>query len=423
MNIYHNADIFMAAAHNNFQQVEHLLRQGYSINARDSTGGTLLHAGVRYRNSPLILIAMRNGVNALVRNNQGETALHLVAQTHNTILAGHLFDYQAQGSIVDLRGRTALHIACMYGSDGPALQLIRGGMDTSIADAYGQTALHHACKFHRFNVIRVLVNSGVELRTRDHDGNTVMHHLLERETDDTETSHIVALLCLKGAQPNLCVLNHNGCKPIDFVQLETPLWYQLRHLENRYQGLYGINSNEFEDDLDHPPTRETLNTTGNEFDFYGQAEDSSDHRAISIHPEPSDNQVGFRAPLTDFRGLNLVPVNHHELHDESDESVHDESVNHDEVNDEYDDPGHLERSDYLRNFPEPSLGIGGVPPLPTGLTSLPPSPTSITGPNPYWDYYYDTDDHPVHDGEVDDGYIEPGDVEMSPTAFLNDLWP
>ncbi|KAJ8125064.1 hypothetical protein O1611_g8576 [Lasiodiplodia mahajangana] len=143
---------------------------GSDLGARDSSGRTLLHEAIGFR--------------------ELETARLLIG-------AGAPLDAQ------DYLGNTPMHIASMGGFSDGCRQLLLATADRNSRNLRGETPLHVAVMFGAQEIVEILLSANVDALARDHQGNTVFHYAAVVESLIT-----LETLLLMGHDPD--GINQNG---------------------------------------------------------------------------------------------------------------------------------------------------------------------------------------------------------------------
>ena len=152
-----------AAAAGNVEQVNELLRGQANPVARDSSGRTPLHYGVK------------SGKVAVVREliGRGKTAV----------------------TIADRNGHTPLHVAALEGRAKMTKLLIAAGADIDVRDRAGCTALHLAVENFHQDVAEILIDAKADLNLTEEEGLTALACALNNDDNS-----MVDLLRRSGAR-------------------------------------------------------------------------------------------------------------------------------------------------------------------------------------------------------------------------------
>lgn len=123
---------------------EHLVRPlmalGLSIDVRDSTGSTPLHAAASAGQAAVLKALINNSADPSLRNNKGRTLLHVLRDGQEHLVRPLL----AHGLGIDVRdatGNTPLHTAAAGGQADVLRLLVMNSADPSLRNNRGRDAL------------------------------------------------------------------------------------------------------------------------------------------------------------------------------------------------------------------------------------------------------------------------------------------
>lgn len=134
-----------AAANNDHQSAELLIKAGAEINVKDNFGWTpLMYAADVKIGVTMVSYLLANGADPNIRNNDGDTALKMAVSGNNVETIKLLIDKGANVEITDKEGNTPLMLAAANGRLEAVSQLLAGGADLGKTDKKGLTALQLA---------------------------------------------------------------------------------------------------------------------------------------------------------------------------------------------------------------------------------------------------------------------------------------
>jgi uncharacterized protein len=177
-----------------------------TVNQRDSSGNTMLHAAVinRAKSEQIGRILDQR---ALVdsRNRDGDTALHIAVRTNQReigeyliVRGANIFSLNSAGesplslalkadiiqewiinsttiTAKDGLGNNMLHYAAEWGLNNAISIIIRSGIPVDIQNATGQTPLFMATKSNNPSTLKIFIDNNANLNIRDSQGNSALH--------------------------------------------------------------------------------------------------------------------------------------------------------------------------------------------------------------------------------------------------------
>src|SRR5690349_1866009 len=141
--------------------VERLIANGASPNARDAQGTPAVMAAALFADADMVQLLLKRGADPNLADASGATALMWAVPDRAKVQ--HLLE---RGAAVDARseaGRTALLVAASYPGTVDLLRLLLArGADLRAQDRGGATALSLAVRSADSNVVRFLVDRGFD---------------------------------------------------------------------------------------------------------------------------------------------------------------------------------------------------------------------------------------------------------------------
>jgi ankyrin repeat protein len=134
------------------------------VEARDSSGNTLLHYAAYGQDAGLVNFLIDKGAKIDLAGAQAKTPLHIAASNDRREIVGELLKRGAALEIKDDYGRTALILCARErGQLETGRILIEAGADVNAADKFGSTALELAAWRGKAEFIDLLLNKGAKL--------------------------------------------------------------------------------------------------------------------------------------------------------------------------------------------------------------------------------------------------------------------
>jgi hypothetical protein len=158
--------LFAALVEDHFEIAELLLEHGTNIDARETTGETMLLKVVSRPQRNLVNVVgllLKHGADVNARDATLKSSLHLVAYRGELKVAQMLLEHKPYLNFQDCDGKTPLHILSEHGmnDEGNVLNyarlLLNHGAEVNRRDKDNQTPLFLAMMWGRFNLARILL--------------------------------------------------------------------------------------------------------------------------------------------------------------------------------------------------------------------------------------------------------------------------
>lgn len=144
----------------NREMVQVLLWAKADVNARDSSGQTVLMMLSENVTTDIVWDLLNAGAKVNARDEEGDTALSELASVNNTEVLKTLLDVGAKVNAVNKEGESALMRAAAEGLVNNIRILIQAGADINQRDKEGKTALTYAKQAEHRAVVRLLISYG-----------------------------------------------------------------------------------------------------------------------------------------------------------------------------------------------------------------------------------------------------------------------
>lgn len=152
-------------------EIRLLLRNG-SIDYRDRNEQSGLHMAAASNDIDLAEALLRRGIDAQDQDCNGKTALHWAARFGFAKMVRILIEAGADMAPQDNQGTTPLHLATRFNRPGTVRLMLWKGVDTSVSDDCHSTVLHSAAKWGDLVMLRLLLKAGANIYARNKEGQT-----------------------------------------------------------------------------------------------------------------------------------------------------------------------------------------------------------------------------------------------------------
>jgi hypothetical protein len=164
------ADPFIRAAQEDNMETLTALISGIDINKRDERSNTTaLEHAVRNANREMVQLLLSSGASVNARNSSGQTVLMMLDVDATSDLVWDLINAGAHVKLKDEAGNTALMQAATTDNLEALKTLLDAGAEVDTKNKEGQTALMLAASEGYVNAVRALVLAGADINAKDED--------------------------------------------------------------------------------------------------------------------------------------------------------------------------------------------------------------------------------------------------------------
>jgi ankyrin repeat protein len=187
-----------AAAKQDKQAVQSLLRQGLDVNTPQADGSTALHWATHWDDLETADLLLRSGANVNAKNDYGATPLWLACSNANAAMVEKLLASRANPNTPTASGETPLMRCARTGSAAAVKSLLARKADVNAKDnEQGQTALMWAVAQEHPAAAQALIEGGADIHARTKGGFTPL--LFAARVGDVESA---AVLLSRGVDVN-----------------------------------------------------------------------------------------------------------------------------------------------------------------------------------------------------------------------------
>lgn len=216
-------DLLQLVVQRNLLKVfRYLLKNGYSMEARDKKGNTLLHIAALHGSLDILQFLVKHGVDVNAVNNNRDTVLNLADKCTNLEKKGKCVEYllnnNARGRMINagvIRNSTTWVDTDDWDDVVKAddVDLVAGRPQYEYKDNWGCSLLHRAAKYNAEKICKYLLKCGAYIECTDGYGNTPLHRAVEYG------SHQVCKILLdEGA--NVSAKNYMGMTPLHIAAMK-----------------------------------------------------------------------------------------------------------------------------------------------------------------------------------------------------------
>jgi hypothetical protein len=180
-------DVHYAACKGYISQVERVISANPSqIEAKDSSGGTLLHSAAVCGQSKMIEFLMSKGADINSRDTIEQTPLHKAAWYGDVETVAVLLKYGAMINAQDKAGETPLFRTVKKGHADIVEELIKNGADINIKNNGNQTAIFYAVSYGYEDIVKILLDNGAQIDFYDTKGRSPLSVSIENKYQNIE---------------------------------------------------------------------------------------------------------------------------------------------------------------------------------------------------------------------------------------------
>jgi len=188
----------LAALRGDLLGVQHLMEQGFDVNARDEQlRWTLLHWAVCSDNEDVAAFLLSRGADVNARGEFDDPPLLYAAATARKDLVGLLLTRGAEVDARDKFGTAAIHNAARWGHRDVVALLLAHGADVNTRKENGFTPLHLSARDGHREVVQFLLESSADVNTKSDIDKTALHEAVRKGR-----TNIADLLLASGADVN-----------------------------------------------------------------------------------------------------------------------------------------------------------------------------------------------------------------------------
>ncbi|VDI27517.1 palmitoyltransferase ZDHHC13/17 [Mytilus galloprovincialis] len=156
----------------NVQKIENFIKNGISVNCKDSNGYTALHRAAGAGTLLIVKLLLQEKAHIDCTDIYGKTPLQWAAESGKELVVGHLIKKGASVNAKDEEKATALHWASGAGHSNTIGMLLLHGAVVNHHDISGQTALHWAASNGSMDTVETLLKGGAKKDIEDENGMT-----------------------------------------------------------------------------------------------------------------------------------------------------------------------------------------------------------------------------------------------------------
>ena len=197
-----------AAAKQDKEAVQSLLREGLDVNTSQADGATALHWAAHWDDLETADLLIRAGANVNASNDYGATPLSLACTNGNAAMVEKLLTARANPNTAAPSGETPLMSCARTGSAAAVKSLLARGADVNAKDnEQGQTALMWAVAQKHPAAAQALIEGKADVQARSNGGFTPL--LFAARVGDAESAGV-----LLAAGANVNEAGPNGMTPL-----------------------------------------------------------------------------------------------------------------------------------------------------------------------------------------------------------------
>ncbi len=191
----YSKDLIQAVYNNNYNKVQELVDQGANINIQDSSGDSLLHIAISYKDEKIAKYLIDKKINLEMKNKYGGTPL----------------------------------LWAIYNSESPKVKkivfmIIDAGANLETKNNFGYSALPWAVKKDNVDIVSYLVEKKADINSLDKQGMTPL--------ELTNNKDIIKILLNAGAKKSKDISTVSQLKPLTLSELKYPFKVNKMKIDN-----------------------------------------------------------------------------------------------------------------------------------------------------------------------------------------------
>lgn len=201
------ADLAIAAAKGDVEQMARLVSDGVDINASGEYGQTPLFWAFYAHNKNGFAFLLKHGADPNARDENGDGMIHLAAADEDPTYLRLALDHGGDPNLRDTRGifPTPIFRAIEPIKNDNLKLLIDRGANVDFRDAAGETPIMAAADLNNYSKVYLLLVCGADFRLKDFGGNSIIWNIEHASFDEAgDTGHwrtkVVAFLRQHGIE-------------------------------------------------------------------------------------------------------------------------------------------------------------------------------------------------------------------------------
>ena len=162
-----DASLHVVARFGALAKVKSLIEKGTDINAKDTSGQTLLHYAVEYGHEDVVKLLIANGADVNAKDKDGNSPGHVALRKNHSVVLDLLI---AKGADLD-----SIHLSAYQGDLDKVRSFIKKGAGVNAMDSYGATPLHYAAVRGNKEVVEFLIARDADVNAKNKFGETPLH--------------------------------------------------------------------------------------------------------------------------------------------------------------------------------------------------------------------------------------------------------
>jgi ankyrin repeat protein len=173
--------------------VNHIIKEGCDVSARDKFGKTPLHYAVQKQYIGCVRRLLHNHSDVNILSKEGWSPLMIACKKGNLDIVELLVDSGAKLNLKNVRGEVAVHCAVSAGNTEILEYLLKKKANVNFTDEKGTTPLILASKCSNQDMMELILSFKPKVNQIDSFGRSALHYLIENGTGKKAISNIRAL--------------------------------------------------------------------------------------------------------------------------------------------------------------------------------------------------------------------------------------